>query len=631
MAHGRLGAAEEKVTSALRIGRDWLIADVTSRLQAPGSVLVVDGEPGSGKTTVWRAVLERLQPDWRWTARCAAAEADLGLGVLADFLAAVPEDVVAELPSPQRRAVDVVLYRTEVEGGAPVPDRLLRTITANLLAAQAERGTVLIALDDLQWCDSASLAALAYALERVERDVTVLATARADAVPELPRRDLVRVPPLIREDVALLVRQLAPAASARAVDDVVQRAGGNPYFATELARALHVGGDGTRVPTTLRVALEQRFAGLPFDSRRRLLELAVRGNAPVLQFISAEVAEPFRRGLIVVEGETVRFAHPLLPEVLLEHAHPVERRDAHADAAAAVDDPIARVLHRAEAEPPSAELAAELDAAALTLGERGDPEGARRLAQLALCRTPGGERPPHRLFRLMELHDQLADAEARAAVAVELLSVAETPEQRARAGIFAAVRLGDHLAVARAQAELARLPGLTPEQATRTLTEAAMTMREGGALDEALAMLREWTAELRPDSPAYVLAAALLAHLAWLAGCPKEAPDADTLLEAFRRVGIRKEPSSVALQFIAGLAVLDDRHELSEELMVEAQRLAYTRGEIFFVGSLCAERALRMGDLRDCDHHWRVPGDGAYRHESRAHPVATGHDPLLAW
>ena len=79
------------------------------------SALLIEGEPGIGKTTLWLAAHE-LARDRGFrvlSARAAAAESVLAYTALADLLDGVPAAAWAGLPEPQRSAVDQVLLRTD--------------------------------------------------------------------------------------------------------------------------------------------------------------------------------------------------------------------------------------------------------------------------------------------------------------------------------------------------------------------------------------------------------------------------------------------------------------------------------------------------------------------------------------
>lgn len=112
--------------AAAMIGRDTELLAVQRFVDGSGGAacLVVCGEPGIGKTTLWEAGLELAvaQGDTVLSARASEAEAGLSFAVLADLIHAVHADVLAGLPGPQRHALDVALRRADpVEGTAPEP------------------------------------------------------------------------------------------------------------------------------------------------------------------------------------------------------------------------------------------------------------------------------------------------------------------------------------------------------------------------------------------------------------------------------------------------------------------------------------------------------------------------------
>ena len=82
------------------------------------AALTISGSAGVGKSTVWLAgtALAEGAGCRMLTARPTGAEASLSFAALADLLASVEEGVLAELPAPQRRALDVALLRDEAVG-----------------------------------------------------------------------------------------------------------------------------------------------------------------------------------------------------------------------------------------------------------------------------------------------------------------------------------------------------------------------------------------------------------------------------------------------------------------------------------------------------------------------------------
>src|ERR1700675_1621583 len=74
-----------------------------------GRALLLEGEPGIGKTILWKGALElAAQRGYRiLTATPAEADAGLPFGVLGDLLDPPPEQAIALLPEPLRTALDI--------------------------------------------------------------------------------------------------------------------------------------------------------------------------------------------------------------------------------------------------------------------------------------------------------------------------------------------------------------------------------------------------------------------------------------------------------------------------------------------------------------------------------------------
>ena len=213
------------------IGREPLLGELGRILESPVARVLLVGDPGIGKTTVWTAALDRVPNSVaRWELRCFEAEQDVGLTVLAGLYDLIPNDIVESLPTPQRRAVDGVLYRDPGPlEGAPLNSRLLGQTTLSVLRAAAQQSELLLAVDDLQWCDPVSEAALSFALRRCDNTVRVLATSRRESS---PISDVVRVelPPLDHESIQRLVHLKAGrATTARQTEEVARASLGNPF------------------------------------------------------------------------------------------------------------------------------------------------------------------------------------------------------------------------------------------------------------------------------------------------------------------------------------------------------------------------------------------------------------------
>src|SRR4051812_47308971 len=142
--------------------------------------LLFFGEPGIGKTALWRSAVSAAEARVMRVLACNPAESEraLGLGGLTDLLADIGEAELRFLPAVQRQALEVALLRGAP--GAVAPDqRAVSLATTSLLRALAAQATLLIAVDDAQWLDETSSAVLAYAVRRLrDAPIRLLMTVR---------------------------------------------------------------------------------------------------------------------------------------------------------------------------------------------------------------------------------------------------------------------------------------------------------------------------------------------------------------------------------------------------------------------------------------------------------------------
>src|SRR5919206_1266947 len=165
-----MGAMGERTTGAV-FGREPELAQAEAFLAAAGerfAAMLVEGEPGIGKTTVWREVARRAEGrGFRvLAARPAEAEANLALSAVADLLEDVPAEAFAALPEPQRWALEVALLRVE-PAEAPPEARTVATAVRSLVAGLSAERPLLIAVDDAHWLDPTSATVLEFALRRL--------------------------------------------------------------------------------------------------------------------------------------------------------------------------------------------------------------------------------------------------------------------------------------------------------------------------------------------------------------------------------------------------------------------------------------------------------------------------------
>ena len=234
----------------LVVGRQEELADLDRFLAADGGLpaaLVLEGEAGIGKTTLWRSAVVAADSYFVLSAQPVAAEAELSHASLADLLEPCVAEVLPGLPRPQRRALEGALLLAEPEAD-PQP-RAVAAGFLSVLRELAREQPVLVALDDVHWLDTSSRAVLEFAFRRLRNEtVAVLVSARADA----EERSLALGPAFEGErlthvqlgglDVsavqALLRERLGLALTRPTLLQVVDASGGNPFFALELGRAL---------------------------------------------------------------------------------------------------------------------------------------------------------------------------------------------------------------------------------------------------------------------------------------------------------------------------------------------------------------------------------------------------------
>src|SRR5438445_333735 len=197
------------------VGRDHELAAIASFFDAESvgtRFLMLEGEPGIGKTTLWRAGIEKAEASgYRVLSSSAAgAETQLAFTSLRDLLSDAFDKVADELPSPQRHALAVALLR-EDPGDQKLEQGTIAVGLLSTLGRLVRSAPILLAVDDVHWMDAASAAVLRYALRRLTQErIAALFTRRRDAL------DLLELDRLERERLSIFeVGPLSLRASAR--------------------------------------------------------------------------------------------------------------------------------------------------------------------------------------------------------------------------------------------------------------------------------------------------------------------------------------------------------------------------------------------------------------------------------
>jgi DNA-binding CsgD family transcriptional regulator/tetratricopeptide (TPR) repeat protein len=335
-----------------------------------GRIGLIEGAPGIGKTSLV-AVAARLAAEAGMrclSARGSPMERAFPFGVVRQLFDPVLTAGDAErsemFAGPAARAERLLAGGDEPasHGGGPFAVyHGLYWLTVNLSGA----GALALLVDDLQWGDPPSLAALEYLGRRLEGLPVLLVIASRRSEPGFDRSVL---DTLGREPAA---RMVAPHALSEAATAELVRArlpatatdefclachgatGGNPLLTAELVAALAAEGvtgqtdDVAKVaaigPDAVAAAVRLRLVALP-EAARSLAEAAcVLGDGAPLEDAAAlaglelpaaaAAATPLAEADVVRAEETVAFVHPVVRAAVYAGLGPLGRRDAHARAA----------------------------------------------------------------------------------------------------------------------------------------------------------------------------------------------------------------------------------------------------------------------------------------------------------
>jgi DNA-binding CsgD family transcriptional regulator len=407
-----------------------------------GGVALVLGEAGIGKTSLLQA-LRTSSRGVQWLAgACEPLLAPPPLAPLIDLLHALPPALAAAVQAGRSAEVMAALLQRLQHGAEPV----------------------VLAIDDVQWADSATLDLLRYLGRRLAGTRALLLLGwRVEAPGEGAREDVLRtllagyaaaLPP-----AALSRVELAPLSQA-AVRQWAERAGrdaaelfrvtqGNPFFVSQL-----VASPAGQLPAAVRDAVLARVLPLAGDTREVLelvsvspTELPLAVLESVFDNAPAAVEEAEALGLLAQHDGQVRFRHELARQAVASALSTRQAQRLHTalfDALSLLGASAARLVHHAEqAGLPGAVLRLAATAAAEARAG-GAHRQAAQLLTLALRDSAGAPLPERAA---------LAVALAETCVLANRLPDAIAARQQALAWH---TELGNPLAQARDERELAR-------------------------------------------------------------------------------------------------------------------------------------------------------------------------------
>ncbi len=379
------------------------------------TALVVEGEPGIGKTTIWDGAINVARSRGIRVLSCRPRRSDATLSHLAltDLLRSVPADAFQALPAPQRQAIEVATLRRQARD-AELDSRAVATALTTLLADLSDSEPLLVAVDDAQWLDPPSANALAFALHRLDdRAVRLLMAVRIEPVPErtfpvvaafeaaLGRERLQRMtvgPLSVGALHSVFLQVLGNSVTRPMLVRIHKASGGNPFYALEIASEIQrlgtiAPGQPLPVPLDRRELALLRLRRLP-RATRDALALVAASSRPSIKDIDLVALGPAESAGIVrvFAGDRVDFTHPLFGSALYASLAESTRRALHRRLATTEADVEEQARHLAlAATAPDALSADVLDRAADAAASRGAPEAAVDLKELALALTPPGD------------------------------------------------------------------------------------------------------------------------------------------------------------------------------------------------------------------------------------------------
>ncbi|MEU8148159.1 AAA family ATPase [Nonomuraea sp. NPDC048901] len=353
------------------VGRDEELGVLRHAIEAAltgrTGLVIVEGEPGSGKTRLLEEAAAGADRRGALVVRASCLEGDgtpsmwpweQALAVVLDSLPVLAREkwLASELGR--------LLESRDDDAGPPVSGgraqfRLYEQVVTFIGQASAQRPMLLV-MDDLQWIDATSLQLFSHLAARLPTGTAIICALRdraptpgpdlsraLAAASRLPSHRRIQLGPLSLTDVAELIRrETGHEPGADIARNIHVRTAGNPFFVRELSRLLSDSGalsdrgalsddDASAragVPSTVRDVVRDRMASLDDGARHLLRVAALIGREVDLGLLARaagadvvdclERLEPLRAlGLLETGPENPfswRFAHDLVRESIME-------------------------------------------------------------------------------------------------------------------------------------------------------------------------------------------------------------------------------------------------------------------------------------------------------------------------
>jgi class 3 adenylate cyclase len=374
--------------------RERLLTAAAALRAGQGQVVLLNGEPGIGKTRLLEWLREKIGDDVSWLeGRCASYGGQPLYHALADALRGwVGRDDVMRRSATLERlglepdalpylatllSADADLENGGANGASDQFGAALAQAYASWLIGICREGPVVLALHDIHWADHGTLDVVE-ALTTLVRDRPLMIAATSRAAPDARDRQFreraqrehpdrvvdVALGPLTEPEADALLAQRSPGELApEARREVLRLAEGNPLYLEQLLHSLLESGglaarptwaltiSSAQLPTALESLLIARIAALPRDARRVAQVGAVLGRTfPAAVLVEVSGVSDVQRDLMQLSRANIiresrampnreySFTHGLLQEAALTTLTRARRRELYRRVAVAYEN-----------------------------------------------------------------------------------------------------------------------------------------------------------------------------------------------------------------------------------------------------------------------------------------------------
>lgn len=369
--------AAQSAAAAPLVGRDAEMAQLRRAIDTArngrGALVLIEGEPGIGKSHLARAALAEFERAGisRSCAVVACFEIDLAIPLqpLLDWLHRLldlhgPDVVNALSAATQAELAELSPQVRELKPGLPAPApapelRRARIFSAfgELFAARLRDGPLLVVIDDIHWADEMTLSLLHRLLRQLaERPLVVVCTYRSEELSGNAALSLflrtspatVAVTRLVPQRLAASDVRLLLAGQPELAERLYRSSDGHPLYLASMMQQLreHGPGEGHALPAALRDSIRERLQRLP-EPARAVLEIAAvlgrrfdvfaleRGCGMTGDALADAVDLLVRRRLLrpFDDGASLDFDHHCIREVVIDDLGAARRMVLHRRAA----------------------------------------------------------------------------------------------------------------------------------------------------------------------------------------------------------------------------------------------------------------------------------------------------------